>query len=165
MRKSSLPLIFGRQNTADFLEKVRAQKRRIVFVNGCFDLLHPGHVQVFFDAKKHGDCLVVGLNSDTSIQRIKGPNRPILPENVRLTMVSALKPVDACFCFDEENASEAIRFVKPDVYAKGAQYENQPYPESDAVAENQVNVVYLNQVEGFSTSNIIERIQRSEQQP
>jgi rfaE bifunctional protein nucleotidyltransferase chain/domain len=158
----NLPIIIGRQACKAYADNARRHGQTIVFVNGCFDLLHPGHVQVFFDAKEHGDCLIVALNSDDSIKRLKGPNRPIMPEDVRMTMVASLKPVAAAFCFDEDNASNAIRFMKPHVYAKGAQYRGQNYPERDVVSECQVKLVFLNHVAGFSTSSLIERICLSE---
>lgn len=156
----SLPVVTGREATARFLDEARAAGRRVVFVNGCFDLLHPGHLSVFFAARARGDELVVALNSDASIRRLKGPHRPILPEAVRLTMVAALEPVSAAFAFDEDNAAEAIRFARPDIYAKGAEYRGRPYPESEAVAEHGVEVVYLEHVDGFSTTRLIERIHR-----
>ncbi len=148
----------GREETAAFLEEARARGLRVVFINGCFDLLHPGHVRVFFEARAHGDALVVALNSDASIRRLKGPKRPILPEDVRLTMMAAMKPVDAAFAFEEDNAGEALRFVRPAIYAKGAEYEGKSYPESAAVAEVGAEVRYLGHVDGFSTSKLIDRI-------
>lgn len=156
----NLPIATGLKAAKDVAEKARENNQRVVFVNGCFDLLHPGHLQVFFEAQSHGDCLIVALNSDTSIGRLKGPSRPILPEQVRMTMVAALKPVAAAFSFDEENAANAIRQIRPDLYAKGAQYKGKDYPEASAVEECQVEVVYLNHVEGFSTSLLIEKIQK-----
>lgn len=152
-------LPIGRQACAAFLARARAARLRIVFINGCFDLLHPGHLQVFFEAKRHGDVLVAAINSDVSIRGLKGPSRPILPEPVRLAMIASCKPIDAAFCFSEDNASEALRFVRPHVYAKGAQYQHMDYPESGAVQEIGCQVVYLQHVEGFSSTQLIERIQ------
>jgi len=158
MSLSQLPLVRGREQTARFLDTERAAGRRIVFVNGCFDLLHPGHLQVFYQARSFGDVLVVAANSDESIRRLKGPARPIQPQQVRLAMIAALKPVDAVFCFDEADASEALRFAKPQLYAKGAEYQNRPFPESDAVEELGLELAYLDHVEGYSSSQIIARI-------
>lgn len=151
----------GREATASFLDEARERGLRVVFINGCFDLLHPGHVRVFFEARALGDALVAALNSDASIRRLKGPKRPILAEDARLTMMAAMKPIDAAFTFDEDNAGQALRFVRPAIYAKGAEYEGKSYPESEAVAEVGAAVRYLNHVDGFSTSELIARIRES----
>jgi rfaE bifunctional protein nucleotidyltransferase chain/domain len=153
-----LPIVRGRAACAELLGELHAKKQRIVFVNGCFDLLHPGHVQVFFEARRYGSALIVAMNSDASITQLKGAERPILAQSVRETMVASLQPVSGVFCFDERDASEALRFVRPQVYAKGAQYRGRPYPESSAVAELGIEVVYLSHVDGFSTSELVASI-------
>ena len=158
-----LPLIRSRRETEKFLQPLRSTNKKIVFVNGCFDLLHPGHIQLFFEAAGLGDVLIVAINSDSSIQRLKGPSRPILQESVRLTMVSALKPVAAAFCFDEDDASQALTFVRPHIYAKGAQYKNKPFPESEAVKSLGAQVQYLNHLHGFSTSLLAQHIAKGQQ--
>jgi D-beta-D-heptose 7-phosphate kinase/D-beta-D-heptose 1-phosphate adenosyltransferase len=101
---------------------LRAQGRRVVFTNGCFDLLHPGHVQVLSEARTHGDILVVGLNSDTSVRRLKGPKRPLVPQGERLRMLAALACVDYVIVFSEPTPRRLIRALRPDVLVKGGDY-------------------------------------------
>ena len=136
------------------LEKIRKEKKRIVFTNGCFDILHAGHIDLLEKAKSYGDYLVVGLNSDLSVRKIKGPNRPILPEIDRARLLAALEVVDYVVFFDEETPFEILRQLRPDILVKGGDYQIGEIIGHDFIPE--VKVVPL--VEGKSTTNIIEKI-------
>ena len=105
------------------LEKERKEGKKIVFTNGCFDLIHAGHVDYLKKAKALGDILVVGLNSDDSIRRIKGEKRPIIPQEMRAEVLSSLKPVDYVVIFEEDTPANLIKTIKPDILVKGGDWE------------------------------------------
>lgn len=135
----------------------RAKGQRIVFTNGCFDLLHVGHLALFEQAKRRGDCLVVALNSDRSVRALKGPGRPIIPEDARAKIVAALPSVDAVVVFDEDTPLKLIRAVRPDVLVKGGDYS-----EEEVVGGNEMKtwggkVALIPTVEGSSTTEILKR--------
>jgi D-beta-D-heptose 7-phosphate kinase/D-beta-D-heptose 1-phosphate adenosyltransferase len=141
-----------------FVRDARAAGRRIVFTNGVFDILHPGHLRYLQSARSHGDVLIVGLNSDASVRRNKGPNRPINPEAERAEVLLALECVDAVSVFDEETPADIIRRVQPDVLVKGADWPADQIVGRDTV-EGRGGVVIREPVEqGYSTSSIVERI-------
>jgi len=135
-------------------KRLRKQNKRIVFTNGCFDILHKGHVSYLNNAKALGDVLIVGLNSDDSVRRLKGPNRPINDHDDRAYILSALECVDYVVIFDEDTPYELIERVKPDVLVKGADYEGKVVVGSDIAKET----VLIDFVEGKSTTSTIERI-------
>ncbi len=134
--------------------------QRIVFTNGCFDLLHPGHVHYLTQAKALGDVLIVGLNSDTSVAAIKGPQRPINNHDFRSRMLVALKAVDAVVIFDEPTPMAIIGAIKPAVHVKGGDYTPESLPEYDTVVANGGRVECLSFIDGYSTSAIIQKIIR-----
>ncbi|HEY9898131.1 MAG TPA: D-glycero-beta-D-manno-heptose 1-phosphate adenylyltransferase [Pantanalinema sp.] len=136
----------------------QAQGGRTVFTNGCFDLMHVGHVRYLQAARALGDRLVVGLNSDRSVRELKGPARPILPEAERAELLAALGCVDAVVVFDERTADAAIQAVRPALYAKGGDYEPDTIPETPLVRSLGGEVVVLPFVEGRSTTSLIARI-------
>jgi D-beta-D-heptose 7-phosphate kinase/D-beta-D-heptose 1-phosphate adenosyltransferase len=140
------------------LDEERAAGRTIVFTNGVFDILHAGHVHFLRQARKLGDVLVVGVNSDRSARGLKGKNRPITSERERLALVAALDPVDHVILFDEETPADLIRAVRPDIHVKGGDYADVDLPESEAVAEVGGRVVIVPLLESLSTSRVIERI-------
>jgi D-beta-D-heptose 7-phosphate kinase/D-beta-D-heptose 1-phosphate adenosyltransferase len=147
---------------AAFVSAARAGGRRIVFTNGVFDILHPGHVRYLQAARRHGDVLIVGLNSDASVRRNKGPERPINPEAERGELLEALACVDAVSVFDEDTPAEIIRRVQPDVLVKGADWAPDHIVGRDTV-EARGGRVLLEPVErGYSTSTIIERVRRAD---
>ncbi len=111
------------KNLKEFVENEREKNRKIVFTNGCFDIIHAGHVDYLERAKNLGDILVVGVNSDISIRKIKGDKRPIVPLNYRLKVLSSLKVVDALYTFNEETPINVIKAIKPDILVKGADWE------------------------------------------
>jgi len=131
----------------------------IVFTNGCFDIIHSGHVSYLEEAKALGDRLVVGLNSDASISRIKGHNRPIITENHRATVLSALASVDMVIIFQEDTPIELIKRIKPQYLVKGGDYKEKDMIGADIVVEHSGKVQILSFTEGISTTEIIKKIQ------
>ncbi|MFN8663365.1 MAG: D-glycero-beta-D-manno-heptose 1-phosphate adenylyltransferase [Thermomicrobiales bacterium] len=140
------------------LEIDRFHGKRIVFTNGVFDILHAGHVNVLRRAKALGDILVVGINSDASTRRLKGPRRPVNREADRLALVSALDAVDYAVIFEEDTPADVIRSLRPHVHVKGGDYQADTLPELDAVREVGAEIVILSLVEGRSTTSLIDRI-------
>ncbi len=141
------------------------QRRRIVFTNGCFDILHRGHITYLNRAKALGDILVVGINSDDSVRRLKGPSRPINPLDDRIQVLAALSCIDHIVAFDGDTPSDLIRAIRPDVFVKGGDYTRETLPEAPLVEELGGRVELLPLVEDRSTSGIIERIQEAYGQP
>ena len=132
--------------------------KKIVFTNGCFDLLHLGHVRYLEAARAEGDILVVGVNSDRSVHEIKGPSRPVVPEDERAEVVAALACVDFVTLFDEPDPLETIRALLPDVLVKGSDWAEDAIVGKDAVEEHGGRVVRVPLTEGASTTKIIEKI-------
>jgi rfaE bifunctional protein nucleotidyltransferase chain/domain len=130
----------------------------VVFTNGCFDLLHPGHVSYLWAARSLGDALVVGMNSDASVSRLKGLSRPIVPEKDRAAVLAALESVDAVVLFDEDTPVRLMRDLKPYVYVKGGDYRMEDLPEAKVAAEIGAEVRILPFKPGYSTSALIEKI-------
>ena len=151
-----------RKNIEQFCAVLRAGGQRIVFTNGCFDILHAGHVRYLNAARSLGDCLVLGLNSDASVRRLKGPQRPINNEQDRAEVIGALRSVDYVTIFDEPTAAELIALVKPAVYAKGGDYTLDTLPEAKIVQSYGGRVEFIDLVAGRSTTNVIERIRESQ---
>ena len=140
------------------LEKFRKNSKKIVFTNGCFDIIHSGHIQYLTEAKALGDILIIGLNSDCSIKKLKGPDRPIIDENNRALVLSALEIVDFVVIFDEETPYNLIKKIKPDILVKGGDWKISEIVGSDVVLNNGGEVRSLNFREGISTTKIIEKI-------
>lgn len=132
----------------------------IVFTNGCFDLIHNGHIDSLQKSATFGTKLIVGLNSDVSVKLLKGDNRPILNEQARAEILAAFECVDAVILFDEETPAEIIAKIIPDVLVKGAQYEIHEIAGHNTVLNNGGKVETLDLIEGISTSEIIERIKK-----
>ena len=151
-------MLIAREDIEKFCEVLRKGDKRVVFTNGCFDILHAGHVRYLQKARELGDCLVLGLNSDASVRRLKGPGRPVNNENDRAEVIGALKSVDYVTIFDEPTASELIALVKPPVYAKRGDYTLDTLPEAKIVQSYGGEVAFIDLVEGRSTTNIIEKI-------
>ena len=138
----------------------RASGQKIVFTNGCFDLLHPGHVHLLHQAKDLGDRLIVGLNSDASVTRIKGPSRPVLKENDRASLLSSLQCVDMVVLFEEDSPDELIRILRPDVLVKGAGYRLEEVVGRAIVESYGGEIKLIPILEGYSITDIRERILR-----
>lgn len=133
-------------------------RQKIVFTNGCFDLLHVGHVTYLAQAKALGDVLVIGLNTDASVRRLKGPNRPVNAQDARALLLAALESVDFVVFFDEDTPYNIITQVKPDILVKGGDYEIDNIVGGDFVRARGGQVLTIPFVDGFSTSNILEQI-------
>lgn len=134
---------------------------RIVFTNGCFDLVHRGHVDYLSRARDLGDLLVLGLNSDASVSRLKGPERPIVDEQSRALLLAAFSFVDYVVLFDEDTPLNLIQQVQPDVLVKGGDYKIENIVGYDVVKAKGGDVVTIDFVEGFSTTGIVEKLRRS----
>ncbi|MGH9342043.1 MAG: D-glycero-beta-D-manno-heptose 1-phosphate adenylyltransferase [Acidobacteriota bacterium] len=153
--------IKSRKELRTVLSKLKSAGGKIVFTNGCFDLLHAGHVRYLQKAREQGDLLVVALNTDDSVRRIKGDGRPILNEDERCEVVSALACVDFVTTFHEETPHEIIRELLPDVLVKGGDWSIDRIVGRDTVEAAGGKVIAIDFEQGYSTSNIIDRIRRS----
>ncbi len=149
-------LLTDRETLALRLKSER-ENRKIVFTNGCFDILHAGHVDLLEKARALGDFLVVGLNSDASVKRLKGSSRPIHDQNARARVMAALKFVDAVVIFEEDTPIETIRVLQPDIHIKGGDYRPDDLPEAQTVRENGGEVMTIPLVAGFSTTLALEK--------
>src|SRR4249920_3178855 len=150
--------ILDRRDLLRERERLRGEGRSLVFTNGCFDLLHPGHVRYLAEARALGDALVVGLNSDRSVRVLKGEGRPILNEQERAAVVAALQSVDYVTIFDEETPRDLIAELLPDVLVKGGDWALDEIIGRQEVEAAGGRVLSLSYVEGSSTTDIIERI-------
>ena len=153
--------VFDLKTATIFADGERQAGRRVVFTNGVFDLLHPGHVRYLQAARAEGDALIVGVNSDRSVRAIKGPSRPITPELERAEIIAALACVDASVIFDQDTPAEIIRSVQPDVLVKGADWAADAIVGRDTVEARGGRVVRIPVEQGWSTSAIIEKIQKT----
>ena len=144
-----------------FVREARAAGKRIVFTNGVFDILHPGHVRYLQAARAYGDVLVVGLNSDASVRRNKGAGRPINPASERAEVLEALECVDAVAIFDEDTPAEIVARAQPDILVKGADWPSDQIVGRDTVEASGGRVVLVPVEQGYSTTSIIEKIKTS----
>lgn len=147
-----------REDLQALLAKLRQEGKTIVTTNGCFDILHVGHVRYLEETKKFGDVLIVALNSDASVRRLKGEGRPINNENDRAEVLNALKSVDYVVLFDEDSPMQLLAEIKPDVHTKGADYTVETLPEAKVILENGGRVEFIKFVEGKSTTSTIAKI-------
>ncbi len=150
--------IIDRNEAAKKIESVREVHKQIVFTNGCFDILHAGHVRYLTAARKEGDVLVVGLNSDQSVRKIKGDKRPVIPQDERSEILAGLWCVDYIIVFNEPDPLNLIELVRPDVLVKGDDWPEDKIIGADFVKEKGGRVVRVPLLPGASTSQIIERI-------
>lgn len=154
LRRHYLNKLKSLKELKKILEQLKKKGKKIVFTNGCFDLLHPGHIKVFKEAKRKGDILVVGLNSDESVRKIKGKKRPILNENARATNISAIEYVDYLILFNEPTPYNLIKQLKPHYIVKGGDWEK-----GEIVGRNLVEKVYrVRLLKDYSTTSIIKKI-------
>ncbi|MBT8232650.1 MAG: D-glycero-beta-D-manno-heptose 1-phosphate adenylyltransferase [Bacteroidia bacterium] len=145
-------------NINGLVDILRENNQKIVFTNGCFDLLHPGHVDYLAKAKAFGDVLMVGLNSDASVQTLKGEQRPINKVMDRLKMLAALEAVDFVIIFEEDTPLKLIQKIKPDYLVKGGDYSMDNIVGSDFINENGGKVEIIPFLNGYSSSDLIEKI-------
>ena len=146
------------------VKKLRENNKRIVFTNGCFDIIHYGHIFYLNESKKLGDILIVGINSDDSIRRIKGPDRPINSQYNRINVIAALQMVDYVFCFDNDTPIDLIDTIKPDIYTKGSDYKLDNMigkgMGADYIKTYGGKAVIINRVHEMSSSNIMEKVKK-----
>ncbi len=153
--------VLTRPAAAAWAARLHAAGRSIVFTNGVFDLLHPGHVRYLAEARAHGDALIVAINSDRSVRAVKGPARPVNPEQERAEVLSALAAVDAAVIFDEDDPHAVIAEIQPDVLAKGADWAADRIIGRDLVEARGGRVIRIAFAPGFSTTSMIEKIRTS----
>ena len=144
-------------------EEYRRSGKAVVFTNGCFDILHAGHVRYLAEARAQGDVLIVGLNSDESVRALKGKGRPVNPAPDRAEVLTALRSVDHVVVFDEATAEELVRQLRPDVYVKGGDYSLETLPEAAIVASYGGRTALVPLVPGRSTTRVIQRLQKGEE--
>ncbi len=152
--------LLSREDAVALVARHRGEGRTIVFTNGVFDLLHPGHVRYLEVARSLGDLLIVGLNADASVRRNKGPSRPITPERERAEVLLALSAVDAVVIFDEETPAAIIDALQPDVLVKGADWAADRIVGRETVEARRGRVVRVPLEQGHSTTAIVERVRR-----
>ena len=140
------------------LKRLRADGKKVVFTNGCFDILHAGHVRYLTKSRAQGDLLVLGLNSDKSVRKIKEKGRPIVPETERAEVLAALEAIDFIILFDDDTPRELITAIKPDILVKGADWKHGQIVGEDVVRANGGKVKRITLVKGRSTTNIIKKV-------
>ncbi len=160
MMRDHFAQILDRDGVVREVSRARAGGAKIVLANGCFDLLHVGHVRYLEGARALGDVLVVGVNSDKQARILKGEGRPFMSENDRAALISALRCVDVVTIFDELTVEELIRAIRPDFHAKGTDYTKESVPEREIVRECGGKVVIVGDPKDHSSSNIIETVRR-----
>ena len=142
-----------------FVDSCRKSGKTIVTTNGCFDIIHAGHIQYLEEAAKLGDILIVGLNSDNSVKRLKGEDRPVQNQTARLSVMAALKPVDAAFIFEEDTPENFLASIKPDIHVKGGDY-SRDLPEKSIVENSGGKIVILSFKDGYSTTGILDKVKK-----
>lgn len=154
-------MLLSRDTIGKIALELKLNSKKIVFTNGCFDVIHSGHVHYLSEAKKLGDILIIGLNTDDSVKRLKGDNRPINNQFDRAIVLDALKPVDIVVFFDEDTPLELIKIINPDVLVKGADYKIEEIVGAEFVQQNGGSVVTIKFVEGKSSTNIINKLKQN----
>lgn len=150
--------ILNKEELQRALVRYKLFGKRIVFTNGCFDILHRGHVEYLAKAADLGDILIVGLNTDESVRRIKGKQRPIQDQEARALVLAALQCVDHIILFNEDTPYELIKFIKPHILIKGKDYKKEEIVGYDIVKENGGDVITIELTEGYSTSDILDKL-------
>ena len=151
-------MLVKREDLRALIDTIHHAGKTVVTTNGCFDILHVGHVRYLEKTKTFGDFLIVLLNSDKSVKSIKGPSRPVNSEIDRAEILSALRCVDYVVLFDEDSPKNLLDEMKPDVYTKGADYTMETLPEADIMKKNGTRVEFIEFVDGKSTTNIINKM-------
>jgi D-beta-D-heptose 7-phosphate kinase/D-beta-D-heptose 1-phosphate adenosyltransferase len=158
MINQSPKLILNRDKLAAIVQQAKKEMRKVVFTNGCFDILHKGHVTYLQQARSLGDILIVGVNSDQSVKRYKGDKRPINPVEDRMVVLSSLECVAYVTQFDEDTPIELIKLLQPDIYVKGGDWSRETLPETPYVEQYGGEVRLISFVDGRSTTNVIKKI-------
>ncbi len=151
-------MIVSRKEIKKISRKLKKEGKKIVFTNGCFDLIHKGHIYLLREAKKLGDVLIVGINSDKSVKKIKGEKRPILKEGERTFIIDNIKGVDYVVLFDEETPEKLIKEICPDFLVKGGDYKKEEVVGKEFVEKSGGRVIIIPYLKNFSTTKLIERI-------
>lgn len=154
-------MLVQREDLRALIDTIHHGGKTVVTTNGCFDILHVGHVRYLEKTKTFGDYLIVLLNSDKSVKSIKGPSRPVNNEMDRAEILSALRCVDYVVLFDEDSPRNLLDEMKPDVYTKGADYTMETLPEADIMKKNGTRVEFIDFVEGKSTTKTIEKMKEA----
>lgn len=144
----------------EIVKELKKQGKKIVTCNGCFDILHAGHIKFLTEAKQQGEILIVGLNSDQSVKENKGSSRPINNENDRATVLAALETVDYITIFNEKTPIQLLERIKPNIHVNGEEY-GENCIEAETVRKNGGRIYLINLIKGYSTSNIIKRIRKT----
>lgn len=152
--------VLERKEAQELIDKLKKEGKKIVFTNGCFDILHVGHMRYLEEAKSFGDYLFVGVNSDESVRRLKGPTRPINNQQDRAELLAGLKSVDYTVVFTEDTPVELIEELKPSIHIKGGDYKKEDLPETKVVESYGGEVYIVSLVEGKSTTNVVKKIQK-----
>jgi len=150
--------IYSRDHILRQIAIWRFKDKKIVFTNGCFDILHLGHIEYLSKARDLGNILIVGLNTDDSVRRLKGTSRPVNNEDARAIIIAAMSFVDAVVLFDEDTPAELIEQIKPDILVKGKDYEGKEIVGADVVKSNGGDVITIELTHGYSTTHIIEKM-------
>ena len=150
--------IFGLEFLMKNIYQWRNENKKIVFTNGCFDLIHLGHIELLASSSDLGDVLIIGVNSDSSIQKLKGENRPIIEEDSRVKQLAALEFVDAVVLFHEDTPQKLIEKIKPDVITKGGDYKAENVVGNEIVTQQNGQVVIIPLTQGYSTTSILKKI-------
>jgi rfaE bifunctional protein nucleotidyltransferase chain/domain len=153
--------IVDKEQLSPLLTYWRFKNQKIVFTNGCFDVLHKGHIEYLAKAASLGDVLIVGLNTDNSVRRIKGSERPVQDESSRAMILASLRLITSVVLFDEDTPYELIKLVKPDILVKGSDYKEDEIVGSDIVKAKGGEIFSVELTEGYSTSKLIEKIKNS----
>ena len=154
-----IPLkLMSRSDLVRQVERWHLQDKKIIFTNGCFDILHKGHLELLSQAAALGDILVIGVNSDDSVKRLKGDERPVNDENFRALMLASLAIVDAVSIFPEDTPMELIESLVPDIIVKGGDYDPSTVVGAELVVKNGGEVIIIPLISGYSTSNLIRKI-------
>jgi len=152
--------IVSREALGNILEKKRSAGLKVIFTNGCFDILHRGHIEYLSQASDLGDCFVIGLNNDESVRQLKGESRPAIDEESRALTIASFEFVDYVVLFGEDTPSDLIRVIRPDYWVKGGDYQHyKKLPEYRALMETGGKVKLISFVEGYSTTDIYKKIQ------
>ena len=148
------------KDNIEIINRIKAERKKIVFTNGCFDLLHVGHIRYLAQAKKLGDFLIIGLNSDRSVKKLKGKDRPINSFEDRATLLSALNSVDLVIKFEEQSPENLIKDIVPDILVKGGDYNIEDIVGYQTVIQNGGQVKTLSFYDGYSSTNYINKIKK-----
>ena len=150
--------ILNKNNLLEKLQTWRGANKKIVFSNGCFDLIHLGHIEVLARSADLGDILIIGVNTDSSIKKLKGNNRPIIEENSRAQQLASLEFVDAVVLFNEQTPLELIKVIKPNIITKGGDYNFEQVVGNEIAVKNEGKVIIIPLTQGYSTTSILNKI-------